>query len=300
MTRRDSLMSRLPITLWGVFALAMMGSSTAWAAKGVPLADAPPTGAEGSKYFHEHAQQYEIVTADDTSPLKLIEAPLLNWTNPARTNEQGILVVWLKDGRPAALATLFTYQVGQRVYEKHELLSLSSQPLTASLRGVNVWTPRASGSQPMELDDVPPPAEQSRPRSLQMRRIARDFSGTMIQSNGQKTELRLLPQPLYRYQGTSGTLLDGAVFSLNVGTDPEVLILVEAHRDTGKAKWTYALARLHFNELRVMRNDQPLWNAAPAYELMGDLTGQTKYMTEPYFIYYPESLTAARVEPPSR
>ena len=50
-------------------------------------------------------------------------------------------------------------------------------------------------------------------------------------------ELRLLPQPLYRYEPNDGDspMVDGAVFGYvwTIGTDPEVLLVVEARRAGG-------------------------------------------------------------------
>jgi hypothetical protein len=71
-----------------------------------------------------------------------------------------------------------------------------------------------------------------------------------------------LAKPLYRYEKTPSNLLDGALFSLVSGTDPEVLLLIEARRTAGELQWQYALARLSIMELRVTYDGQTVWSAA--------------------------------------
>lgn len=288
--RRVPLTNSRPMLRLPLAALIGLWAVVVNAAPGVPLEEAPPTGAEGASYFYQQAKEYEIKTVDDAVPLELGASPLLNWSNPARTNEKGIIVIWLRKGRPEALATLFTYEFGNRVYEKHELLSLSEQPLVATFRDRRAWAPSKAGLQFAPLDEVEPPAGQPRLRSLQMRRIAREFNGTITNQERESTTLRQLPQPLYRYEGTTGAVVDGAIFSLNVATDPEALIVIEARKQGEGLQWKYALARLHYNELKIERRDKPVWSAEAIPEFMNDLTGQPKYMQSPYFTYYPQTL----------
>ena len=72
-----------------------------------------------------------------------------------------------------------------------------------------------------------------------------------------------MPQPLYRFEKTSSDLLDGALFSLVNGTDPEVLLLIEARRTANGFQWQYALARLSTRELQVTYDGQKVWSVAP-------------------------------------
>ena len=80
-----------------------------------------------------------------------------------------------------------------------------------------------------------------------MRALTNEFTARSEDKKGQRWELRLLPQPLYRYQSTDPEVLDGAVFSFvtSAGTDPEILLIIEARRKPEAAghSWQYALAR---------------------------------------------------------
>ena len=47
--------------------------------------------------------------------------------------------------------------------------------------------------------------------------------------------MRLLTEPLYRYENTKGDLIDGGLFAFVVATDPDAFLLIEARRTKGGA-----------------------------------------------------------------
>jgi hypothetical protein len=101
-----------------------------------------------------------------------------------------------------------------------------------------------------------------------MRDLAREFKASFnLPSN--KTELRQLTQPLYRYESKRPELLDGALFAFVQSTDPEVLLLLEASRasETEPATWRYALARMSMVNLRAERQGQEIWSVGWVYDL---------------------------------
>ena len=52
-------------------------------------------------------------------------------------------------------------------------------------------------------------------------------------------ELRLLPQPLYRYESTLPEVVDGALFTFVTGTDPELMLVIEARRTAAGPLWHF-------------------------------------------------------------
>jgi len=80
------------------------------------------------------------------------------------------------------------------------------------------------------LPDAPPPADSAAQRQIQIKQLVRDFTAH-VNVRGDRWELRLLPQPLYKYDGPDPDVLSGAVFTF-VGfiTDPEIILLLEARR----------------------------------------------------------------------
>jgi hypothetical protein len=57
--------------------------------------------------------------------------------------------------------------------------------------------------------------------------------------------------------------VDGALFALvsNAGTDPEVLLLIEARAAGGKMRWEYACGRFSDRSLYVQRKDKEVWSS---------------------------------------
>jgi len=109
---------------------------------------------------------------------------------------------------------------------------------------VPAWTPQKGGIQYNPVSDTPVPAKSANSRLVQMRRLSRNFTATILRSNveGQRS-LRLLAQPIYRYKSESANILDGALFTFVMGTDPEVILLIEAVETAGSLRWQYAVAR---------------------------------------------------------
>ena len=52
-----------------------------------------------------------------------------------------------------------------------------------------------------------------------------------------------MAQPLYRYPEQVSSVLDGAIFSFAMTTDPELLVLLEDREIDGQPTWHVAFAR---------------------------------------------------------
>ena len=80
--------------------------------------------------------------------------------------------------------------------------------------------------------------------------------------------MRLLPQPLYRYEisDENSPVVDGAVFTFvwTAGTDPEVLIAVEARRTDQGIRWYYAPARFTNREAWIQYQGKEVWRTDAA------------------------------------
>jgi hypothetical protein len=199
--------------------------------------------------------------------LELKEEPVFEWLNPARQAQQGAVFLWLRDGRPAALACIFSHPddklPGRKVM--HELHALDPEKLIVQRDEYNQWRPQA-GLERSELSDAPAPAATASARLLQMRRLAQEFGGYELDRDRKRWELRLLPTPLYRYPAAKAGVIDGALFALmsSAGTDPEVLLLLEAKEEGGKRHWQYACGRFSDWELHVQRKGKEVWSSVPS------------------------------------
>jgi hypothetical protein len=80
--------------------------------------------------------------------------------------------------------------------------------------------------------------------------------------------LRLLPTPLYRYDPKESEtavsfLKDGALFAFVMGTDPEVILLLEAVERDGKSSWQFAFARATGWGAEASLGDKVVWSVKP-------------------------------------
>src|SRR5262249_670384 len=135
------------------------------------------------------------------------------------------LFVWLEGKRPAVVASISIRGNGGVWFES---ASLSPQALRCVRNGRELWTPKSTSLVQQRLMDAPVPAESPRLRLVQMRRLCDQFNVRTEPKDEQPIELRLLPQPLYRYEDEGAGVLDGGLFAFTESTDPEALLLLEA------------------------------------------------------------------------
>jgi len=245
--------------------------------------------------YQKDAGAYSIVAeSDPKKPLELKKEPVFEWANPTRAgHQQGVVFVWLRDGRPAALGCVFSYphhKLEGRVV-MHELHALDPEKLVVSRPkdAPNEWKPEA-GLERKELPDAPAPADTAAGRLLQLKKLAAEFTGYSVDKDGKKWDLRLLPTPLYRYPAAAPKqtgVIDGGLFALvsNAGTDPEVLLVVEAREEKGKLRWEYACGRFSDWELRVQRKDKEVFASVPD-------GGNTFTGTPQVYRIYPEKVVS--------
>jgi hypothetical protein len=219
------------------------------------------------EYMIESAAQYTIRRVGAENAFHR-EEPLLRWSDPVITVLDGITIIWTDGGRPVATIDIWVRADGET---HHTLQSLSEAPLTGERDGTTVWHPSDPGLVFHRLPDERSPASTARQRLIQMRRLLRGFNGYVTggpQEGGGRMELRALPQPLYRYQNEDAGILDGAVFALAKGTNPEVLVLLEAVADGEGHVWQYAAAPKTNREAEVRFEDQTILTLK--YELLRD------------------------------
>jgi hypothetical protein len=200
--------------------------------------------------------------ADHARELKLEPKAILRWTNPTVGRLYGDVYVWTADGRPEVVMSL--YKAWEPAWGfAAEMHSLSLTEISAERDGRSMWQPSKAGINLKDVADASEPAELPVRRLQQMRAIANNFSATMtderLTASGERQELRLLTQPVYRYQCTDSEIIDGALFAIVLGTDPEVFLLLEARQTQGAARWQYALARMNNDGLRASYKGSEIW-----------------------------------------
>jgi hypothetical protein len=273
------LLSRIAGTMMGVLGLSAL------------LAGDDPRDGLAKKMLPTYVKDAEAYSfAVESAPKKELELkkePVFEWANPARHDQQGVIFLWLRDGRPAALAGIFSHPheklPGRQIM--HELHALDSEKLLVKRDSYHQWKPQ-KGLVRKELPDAPTPASTSATRILQIRRLAEGFTGHEIDYGLQRWEMRLLPTPLYRYPPAKTGVVDGALFALvsNAGTDPEVLLIIEAREVEGKLRWEYACGRYSDFELHLNWKDK---------EVFTSISSETNgFYNDPLHLYrlYPEKV----------
>jgi hypothetical protein len=185
------------------------------------------------------------------------EKPLLRYSDPARETVDGTLWLWTHEGRPAALLCLFTVPIDWKGWN-YEWTSFSDQPLRVTGRRWWTWTPQpAKGDWLAAAAD--PPADSETTRLLQMRSIARRFTAQET-LRGEPYVLRLLARPLHRYSTPQQRVIDGALFAYAYGTNPEIILQVEARGSADDRTWHVRFARASSARVAVLENGREVWS----------------------------------------
>ena len=206
-------------------------------------------------------------------PLKLVEKPVMKWAND--DDWSGDVFLWTRDSLPAVIGCMLSGPGGgDSRLMFHEFHLLDSRPIAgAELQTRRSWQP-AEGLKRQLVANPPPPADTPAARLTQMRQIAKSFTAHM-EADG-PWELRLLPQPLFRYGDEAGETIDGAIFTWvwSKGTDPEFLLLVELRPGEKEPAWHYAPVRFSNRELWLKYAGVEVWRAEPHKEPEGGRTSQ--------------------------
>jgi hypothetical protein len=198
---------------------------------------------------------------DPPIALTVPEEPVLQFTNPVRSEVGGATFFLLCQGRPMVAAAVSIRPQG-RVF--HEFTLLGDEPIVARRRGEVEWSPRTNGRPFVPLDGADVPAASAALRLAQMRGLAQRFRVRVLRAN--PLEARLLTQPLSRYANSAANSRDGAVFAFVEATDPEVFLMLEARPDDARSqgRWHFSLARMTSQPIEVQLDNRVIW-AVPGY-----------------------------------
>lgn len=216
--------------------------------------------------FAKTAESFSIHAVDSLQPLVLQTEPLQRFSVAGRTF--GSVYVWHDcDRRLAVTGTIGSIPLqGQdfEFIELHLLKPMGILPLEVAGMPTKIWTPSTASLSLKPVLESPEVGGTEHQRLRQMRSMARDFTGE-VTVDGRVEKLRLLPQPLYRYEDLTREL-DGAVFALinDGGTDPEILIRIETSYLNGdkstSSKWHYQPIRFTWRKLTLSHKNRPVWD----------------------------------------
>ncbi len=209
---------------------------------------------------------YEL-NDSSTSSEKLKAKPVMRWRNVTRGQDgEAMMVIWTDGQRPEAVASIYPW-LDDVV---HEFDSLSrGRSLRALEDGTIVWAPAQPGLSFKPLINAESPAATPVARQRQMKALAARFTGVMTgwkADNSDREELRLLPRALYRYEipadeNRRDHVIDGCIIAFVSGTDPEILLVLEAVDDGKDRRWEFACARATSGGLEMRLDKDVIWTA---------------------------------------
>lgn len=233
--------------------------------------------AQGFNASLSQAQHVQMTDSVDGSAIELIETPLLRFGEPTRGDEGGSLWAWGRSGRPLVISEIYHRSGDEDSW--FQTLTLTSTELVTATTAVGRWTPQRAPLKMTQLEEVPPVSGRPTRRLQQMRQIVRRYSAHEFwDPNNSRYELRLLQSPLHRYDDAEAGIVDGAVFAFAHGTNPEILVLIEAHRTGEVVQWQAGFASMGSAEMHVTLDDADVWNLPRA-------TGVTGRPSDPYWLF---------------
>jgi hypothetical protein len=213
----------------------------------------------------ETAAKYDIGLGENGERKLVLHAvPILQWSNPVgRRKAKGDVFLWTSHGRPEVVLSIYEMLDPDLIYffEDREFSSLALGPLVAIGPRHEPWQPKQAGVSPGNVPEAPAPLDSRPLRLRQMKLLAERFTADKTTRDGVQRELRRLPQPIYRYAGDHADVVDAALFAFVEGTDPDVLLLLEARHSAEGPRWTYAFARMNSVGLRGYDRGEQVWEA---------------------------------------
>lgn len=243
------------------------------------------------KIAEEHIGRIDMrLAAGDRPVIPRIERPLLLYGDSARSNADGTLWAWGTTGRP--LAVLETYESTKGGGGRANAITLTGSLLVVAkvpTATPTLWQPQRMQIEAVPFPDAPVPSERETVRLRQLKELARRMSAHQFwDPDNSRFELRLLVQPVHRYADPESKLHDGAMFVIAHGTNPEVLVLIEALGESLEAsRWHYSLARLGSAEMHVAIDEKEVWKRDRTPGVVGR-------PVDPYWLF----MTASATRPP--
>jgi hypothetical protein len=238
------------------FTVGAAGLLMAWSAAALSAQEETPADAPLEAMTSRAATLKMSWGAEASHPApELWKTPVLRCSDPTRDETDGAVWLWLDGKRPVAALCLLLYASGKWNYEH---IALADDALTVTGRPAWTWQSPASKRVWTTLDDAVPDAERARQST--MRSIARRLDASEAR-RGETFALRLLERPIYTYAEADRGIVAGSLFAMSYGTNPELLVQIEARKSGDKPQWQIAFARLSAAEIVVLSGQRELWRA---------------------------------------
>jgi hypothetical protein len=269
MTRRA-----IPIPASASLAIALLVALAAAATPADPpkADDKAEKGTDADEQYRREAEkvvggiELEVLAGDKWVKVKRVEKPLLYYGDPTRNNDRGSVWAWGEKGRPVAVLELYR-GANDRTKWACAICNTSGGKVRASRGGAAWWRANESASELKDVPGAPAPAAEAPQRQRQLKQLAAKFVGHEFwDPDNSRYELRRLDRPLHTYRDEDAGVLDGSLYTLANGTNPEILLFVEARSDPkdGSKAWRFTTGRLAHAELHLEYDGKEVFDAPRA------------------------------------
>jgi hypothetical protein len=260
-----------------------------------PKNDKAAKGAESDDQYRKAAEKIissidmEMLVNEKWVKVKRVEKPLLYYGDPTRDNDRGSLWGWGEKGRPVALLELYQ-NVNDRTKWVYALCNTSGGMLRAKREGEYWWRANESASDLKDIPGAPIAAGDAAQRQRQLKGLAQKFTGHQFwDPNNSRYELRRLDRPLRTYKDEENGILEGGLYALANGTNPEIMLFIEARtnpKDATKPVWQFTVGRLAHAELHMLYDEREVFEAPRGNKVAGS--------NKPYWLGFIETPEAKR------
>lgn len=202
------------------------------------------------------------------SIVKLQDKPVLRYRDDTRKGQESSLWIWSGGGRPSAILAIEfypDYPQGKGANWLYEIASLSTTQIGARNKLGLKWAAKKPGLELQRIKDAKAPAGKAPQRLTQMRDLHGRFAAHESAVIEGRIELRRMSTPLYRYTDSESGVTDGAIFAFANGTNPEVLLVLEAHTvNGGEPEWKYGLVQMTGGAVNVELDGTEVWQRGEA------------------------------------
>lgn len=223
------------------------------------------------RYMTRALGKYTVLLDGDKEKKATLDPKvMMRWSNPVGDVVDGLLTIYTTGptARPAMIAHFHLHGTVLNGLEMHEFADVD--PGTVELyRGARrVWSPKERYCQFQALPGAPEPSSKAPLRLAQIKAMAERFEVIdgfrAPNSEPQPQPLRMMARPTYRYGQKDSELVDGALFTYVLATDPEACLALEIHRSGKTYTWQYAFFPMTIYSLDVKLDGKSVWNKPEA------------------------------------
>ena len=207
------------------------------------------------------AEETKVAIAGVSDGPLLLDKPVFRYDDQPRQLTDATLWAWTDSGRPAAFLKV---EAMDRSVAKWGFCfaSASERLLTSKWPKVPPFNSSEPGVHFALIPEAKPVAERGAERKRQLRALGREFSAQIAKdpTAEDREEMRLLSTPLMEYADPESKLPLGAVFGFaSNGTNPDMLLLLEARPVIDRLAWHFAPLRMTDGALTLNHGKKMIW-----------------------------------------